>query len=118
MPVHRPGPARGRRLAAVGALLAAFSLLLTLPSAAADTPVRGSAYLGMGVPAHDGEHGTPVPGDATRTEGVDVSSHQGNVAWSTLWSSGVKWACAKATEGRTTRTRTSRSSTTAPTTWA
>ena len=30
---------------------------------------------------------------------MDVSSHQGNVAWSTLWSSGVKWAYAKATEG-------------------
>ncbi|MYS70504.1 lysozyme, partial [Streptomyces sp. SID5926] len=29
----------------------------------------------------------------------DVSSHQGNVAWSTLWNSGVKWAYAKATEG-------------------
>ncbi|MEU3695311.1 lysozyme [Streptomyces griseoviridis] len=102
MPVHRPGPARRRRSAVLGGLTAAvsaLSLLLALPSAAADVPPRGSAYLGMGVPAHDGEHGSPVPGDATQTEGVDVSSHQGNVAWSTLWSSGVKWAYAKATEG-------------------
>ena len=30
---------------------------------------------------------------------MDVSSHQGNVAWSTLWNSGVRWAYTKATEG-------------------
>ncbi|BFO15240.1 hypothetical protein SHKM778_16280 [Streptomyces sp. KM77-8] len=30
---------------------------------------------------------------------MDVSSHQGAVAWPTLWSSGVRWAYAKATEG-------------------
>lgn len=30
---------------------------------------------------------------------VDVSGHQDNVAWQTLWNSGVKWAHAKATEG-------------------
>lgn len=29
---------------------------------------------------------------------VNVSSHQGNVAWQTFWNSGVKWAHAKATE--------------------
>ncbi|GAA3218983.1 hypothetical protein GCM10020256_23450 [Streptomyces thermocoprophilus] len=84
-------------LAAVAALLAALSL--ALPARAAGTPARGSAYMGMGVLAHDGQAGTPVPGDATQTEGVDVSSHQGNVAWSTLWGSGVKWAYVKATEG-------------------
>jgi GH25 family lysozyme M1 (1,4-beta-N-acetylmuramidase) len=55
--------------------------------------------MGMGVPAHDGVHGLPGDTRASQTEGVDVSSHQGDVAWSTLWSSGVKWAYAKATEG-------------------
>jgi GH25 family lysozyme M1 (1,4-beta-N-acetylmuramidase) len=35
----------------------------------------------------------------TQTEGVDVASYQGSVAWSTLWNSGVRWAYAKATEG-------------------
>ncbi len=70
--------------------LAAFSRALSAPpSSAADTPARGSARLGMGVLAHDGQAGTPTTGDATQTEGVDVSGYQGNVAWSTLWSSGV-----------------------------
>ncbi len=121
MLVHRSGSARGRRFAVAGTLLAAFSLLFTVPAHSApadDVPPRGSAHMGMGVVEHDGQHGTPVPGRATQTEGVDVSSHQGNVAWSTLWNSGVRWAYVKATEGRTTRTPTSPSSTTARTTSA
>ncbi|NUK03795.1 lysozyme [Streptomyces lunaelactis] len=111
MPVHRSGttvpltssgrPRCSRLATAVGTLLAVISLLLTLPGAAgaADTPPRGSAHLGMGVIAHDGQGGLPPASRAVATEGVDVSSHQGNVNWSSLWSSGVKWAYVKATEG-------------------
>ncbi|MEG3630513.1 lysozyme [Streptomyces poriticola] len=103
MSVRRTGSPRSRRHAAAGVLLAASSLTLTAitaPSAAAaDIPARGSARMGTGVLAHDGQHGTPVPGGAARTEGVDVSSHQGDVAWTGLWTSGVRWAYAKATEG-------------------
>ncbi|WP_369391831.1 lysozyme [Streptomyces sp. CG1] len=104
MSVHRPGsdrPVRPRPLAVlVTALLAALSLTLPLTSAhAATRPSRGSAHMGMGVPAHDGRHGAPTSGVVTQTEGVDVSAYQGNVAWSTLWSSGVRWAYTKATEG-------------------
>ncbi|QIJ64706.1 lysozyme [Streptomyces sp. JB150] len=100
MPVHRSGTTRRRRrLALAGALLAALLPLLSVPASAADAPARGTAYMGMGVPAHDGVHGTPTPRGAVQTEGVDVSSHQGNVAWTTLWNSGVKWAYVKATEG-------------------
>ncbi|MFD4951598.1 lysozyme [Streptomyces sp. NPDC058451] len=101
MSVHRSGTARVRRLTAAGTLLAAFSLLLTLPSAAATAPARGSAHMGMGVVQHDGRGGTPAGGNAAvaQTEGVDVAGYQGSVAWSTLWSSGVRWAYAKATEG-------------------
>ncbi|MGV4984027.1 lysozyme [Streptomyces sp. NRAIS4] len=104
MPVHRPGPdrpIRPRPLAVlVTALLAALSLSLPLTSAhAATTPRRGSAHMGMGVLAHDGRHGTPAPSAVTQTEGVDVAGYQGNVAWSTLWGSGVRWAYTKATEG-------------------
>lgn len=57
--------------------------------------------MGMGVLEHDGRSGAPggISVQAVQTEGVDVSSHQGNVAWSTLWNSGVKWAYVKATEG-------------------
>jgi GH25 family lysozyme M1 (1,4-beta-N-acetylmuramidase) len=102
MPVLRSGSTDRSRLATVvGTLLAVLSLLLTLPSTAgaADAPPRGSAHLGMGVIAHDGQGGLPPVNRAAQTEGVDVSSHQGNVNWSGLWSSGVKWAYVKATEG-------------------
>ncbi|MFF8597516.1 lysozyme [Streptomyces sp. NPDC015232] len=107
MRVHRSGTTL------TGAALAALALLLPLTlsgtaSAAPDpdsktakqVPARGSAYMGMGVIAHDGQGPTGgVSIQAVQTEGVDVSSHQGNVAWSTLWNSGVKWAYVKATEG-------------------
>ncbi|MCW5250551.1 lysozyme [Streptomyces sp. SHP 1-2] len=93
-----------RRRTAAAVLFAAFCLLPALsasPASAADTPARGSAHLGMGVVAHDGQQrgsGRAVNA-AVQTEGVDVSSHQGDVDWPTLWSGGVKWAYAKATEG-------------------
>lgn len=107
MPVHRPGTPRRSRWSAAAVLLSvlsALSLLLTLPGAAQaagddDIPARGSARMGQGVIKHDGQGGLPPGGDAVQTEGVDVSSHQGNVAWSTLWNSGVKWSYVKATEG-------------------
>ncbi|MER5555030.1 lysozyme [Streptomyces sp. NPDC002793] len=106
MPVHRSGTTTSRRsprILAAGALLAALALPLTLPGAAyaAGTeavPERGTARMGQGVIAHDGQGGVPA-GRAVQTEGVDVSSHQGDVAWPTLWNSGVKWAYVKATEG-------------------
>jgi GH25 family lysozyme M1 (1,4-beta-N-acetylmuramidase) len=100
MPVHRSGTT-GRGGVAAAALLFVLALLLTLPGAAsaADRPARGSAYMGMGVPAHDGTGGLPPAPRAAQTEGVDVSSHQGEVAWSSLWNSGVRWAYVKATEG-------------------
>ncbi|MFF3453617.1 lysozyme [Streptomyces sp. NPDC002730] len=102
MPVHRSGTTGRSRLAtAAGTLLAVLTLLITLPGAAGatDTPPRGSAHLGMGVVAHDGQGGAPRDNRAAQTEGVDVSSHQGNVNWAALWNSGVKWAYVKATEG-------------------
>ncbi|GGB26504.1 hydrolase [Flexivirga endophytica] len=34
-----------------------------------------------------------------QTLGIDVSSHQGNVSWSSQWGAGVRWAYSKATEG-------------------
>ncbi|MFK8911991.1 lysozyme [Streptomyces sp. YS-3] len=107
MPVHRPGTARRAPLTAAGILLLALTLLLTAPgtSDAARPPARGSATMGMGVAAHDGTGGLPRDTrtvqavQTVQTEGVDTSSHNGNVAWSTLWNSGVKWAYVKATEG-------------------
>ncbi|MEX0173162.1 lysozyme [Streptomyces sp. LMG1-1-1.1] len=104
MRVHRSGTTLA------GAAVAALALLLPLAGSAGAAqdpgtrvaPARGSAYMGMGVIAHDGKGVKPGGGAGTlaaQTEGVDVSSHNGNVAWSTLWNSGVKWAYVKATEG-------------------
>ncbi|MEU2730933.1 lysozyme [Streptomyces griseoviridis] len=80
------------------------------PSATVPAPLlpeRGSAYMGVGVMAHEGSSGSPEPlSPATRasqTEGVDVSSHQREVAWPTLWSAGTRWAYTKATEGTSYR---------------
>ncbi|MEU9090765.1 lysozyme [Streptomyces sp. NPDC087901] len=108
MPVHRSGSktVRRSRFAAAGTLLAALSLLVALPGAAGAAPTagdptkpaRGTATMGMGVVAHDGQGGLPTT-RAVQTEGVDVSGHQNAVAWSTLWNSGVKWAYVKASEG-------------------
>jgi GH25 family lysozyme M1 (1,4-beta-N-acetylmuramidase) len=53
----------------------------------------------MGVIAHDGQGVLPPGTRAVHSEGVDVSSHQGDVDWLALWYSGVQWAYAKATEG-------------------
>ncbi|MFB7912824.1 lysozyme [Streptomyces sp. NPDC056061] len=111
MPVLRSasGTPRRSRFAAAGTLLAALSLLLALPgaasasdahdAAAAKKPARGTATMGMGVAAHDGQGGLPRDTRAVQTEGVDVAGYQGNVDWPTLWGSGVKWSYVKATEG-------------------
>ncbi|MFF5106560.1 lysozyme [Streptomyces sp. NPDC000134] len=101
------------RMLATGGFLAALSLLSSLyavpssagepppgePPVAEESPARGSAYMGMGVLAHEGVQGRPTGTRAAQTEGVDVSSHQGDVDWPALWKSGVKWAYVKATEG-------------------
>ena len=39
----------------------------------------------------------------TQTPGMDVSGHQGTVAWSTAWANGARFAYVKATEGTTYR---------------
>ncbi|GHJ35927.1 lysozyme [Streptomyces sp. TS71-3] len=104
MSVRSSRTPRRSPLAVSGTLLAALTLLLALPTTAqaaprtAEAPERGTAYLGMGVVAHDGRQpSSPLP-RAGQTEGVDVSGHQNSVNWGTLWNSGVKWAYVKATE--------------------
>jgi GH25 family lysozyme M1 (1,4-beta-N-acetylmuramidase) len=99
---------RGRRsrlglLGVLTGLLLALATPAALPDSGGRTPLRGTAYMGIGVLAHDGNAtraGTRSADDrGTRTEGVDVSSHQLNVPWSDLWADGVRWAYTKATEG-------------------
>lgn len=60
----------------------------------------GGAYAGWSAPRSTGVSTQSVqPAVATQTLGIDVSSYQGNVNWSSQWSAGVKWAYTKATEG-------------------
>ncbi|MEW2561328.1 lysozyme [Streptomyces griseorubiginosus] len=120
MPVHRPGSPRPRRAFLAGALIAVCALVPITPASAAEspdatasatagttpntpvtptTPARGTARMGMGVAAHDGQDGLPTGTRAAQTEGVDVASYQGNVSWTTLWNSGVRWSYNKASEG-------------------
>lgn len=110
MPSHGSGTARRRRgiLSAAGMFISALVLVVTAPGTANaapqdDKPVKpGEASMGVGVRMHEGgdpTDGTPPESLAATVEGVDVSSHQGNVNWSSLWSSGVRFAYVKATEG-------------------
>lgn len=91
------------RLRPIGLLSGLLLIVAAAPAATEPAPARGNAYMGIGVMAHERTSGTPeaIPPDtrAVWTEGVDVSSHQRDVAWSTLWSSGTRWAYTKATEG-------------------
>ncbi|MBK3641364.1 MULTISPECIES: lysozyme [Streptomyces] len=101
------GRAHRRLVAALTGLLALLSAVTATPASGESIPERGTAYMGIGIMAHDGITGspdsTPPMTRTVQSEGVDVSSHQREVAWSTLWSSGVKWAYTKATEGTSYR---------------
>jgi GH25 family lysozyme M1 (1,4-beta-N-acetylmuramidase) len=109
------GRSRRRLVAALAGLLLPLSAAPAALASAASAPpapdprpvpVRGSAYMGIGVQAHEGagapsaDTGAPRAGQA---EGVDVASYQGDVAWPTLWDSGVRWSYTKATEGTSYR---------------
>jgi GH25 family lysozyme M1 (1,4-beta-N-acetylmuramidase) len=88
------------------ALLSLLALLAgTVTATAAERPVHRDGdrnWMGSTLKKHEpGVPGAlPDPGLAAETvEGVDVSSHQGNVDWAALWNSGVRFAYVKATEG-------------------
>lgn len=119
MPDHGSGTARRGRgvLSAAALFISALALLVAAPGAASaapqdDSPQKagtvkpGEASMGVGVRMHEGgdpTDGSPPEAFAASVHGVDVSSHQGNVPWSTLWNSGVKFAYVKATEGTSYR---------------
>ncbi|MFF8772363.1 lysozyme [Kitasatospora sp. NPDC015120] len=61
-------------------------------------------FAGSTVAAHEGRGPGAAPAAAlavTQTPGLDVSSYQGNVAWSTVRANGARFAYVKATEGTT-----------------
>ncbi|WP_446666086.1 lysozyme [Flexivirga sp. B27] len=73
----------------------------TTAAARAGIHAPGEAYAGWKTPDTQQPLTRSVtPAAASgRTLGIDVSSHQGNVNWSSQWGAGVKWAYSKATEG-------------------
>ncbi|WP_030376142.1 lysozyme [Streptomyces rimosus] len=111
MPVHRSGhPTRRRPHSPAGLavlFLAVAALLLGLPGTAdataygkAPEPTHpGQDWAGSQVAEHEGDApGEAPPPTLASVEGVDVSSHNGNVPWQTLWNAGVRFAYVKATK--------------------
>ena len=58
----------------------------------------GDAYMGWRQPTSTAAAPTVMAPEAT-VEGIDVSSHQGNVDWAAQWNAGKRFAYSKATEG-------------------
>jgi GH25 family lysozyme M1 (1,4-beta-N-acetylmuramidase) len=99
-------PARlARRLGTAAAVLALTgSALAAGPSAGATpNPIThpDQDHMGSGVAAHFGARpaGSDVSAAVAGLPGLDVSSHQGNVNWTTVKNNGAKFAYVKATEG-------------------
>jgi GH25 family lysozyme M1 (1,4-beta-N-acetylmuramidase) len=113
MPLPRSGPSHRAAHGTVrtpAVLFTALTLLLVLPGIAEaegddERPVHPDRdWMGSTLSANEGH--TPAAPASSRTatasvEGVDVSSHNGNGAWSTLKKNGVRFAYVKATEGTT-----------------
>ncbi|MFI1972989.1 lysozyme [Streptomyces cinnamoneus] len=110
MPAHHFAP--GRRTphstaAVLVCLLTLLALLAVLPGSAHAAPARDGKqpthperdWMGSTLRHHEGEKAVPPTAGVSSVDGVDVSSHNGNVSWSTLWNSGNRFAYTKATEG-------------------
>jgi lysozyme len=104
-------PARRRALHAAATALLATALLLAFvspASASEETSIDGMPYgdheMGSQIRLHEGTAEMPkdsVPGDVTiqaSVQGIDVSSHQGNVDWAAQWNAGRRFVWVKATE--------------------
>jgi GH25 family lysozyme M1 (1,4-beta-N-acetylmuramidase) len=87
----------------------ASALLLTLiaatPAAHAGTPTESplrNHAMGSQIRLHDGVFNfnpAPIIDASSTVPGMDVSSYQGNVDWSTAYKNGARFAYIKATEG-------------------
>jgi GH25 family lysozyme M1 (1,4-beta-N-acetylmuramidase) len=112
-----PATARSRLAVLAGLFTALLALVLAAPGSAQAAPAGGTTpaakghlthpeldWMGSTVRAHEGAS-TTAPGTvtpmATQTPGMDVSGYQGNVAWSTAWNNGARFAYVKATESTT-----------------
>ncbi|WP_405747373.1 lysozyme [Streptomyces sp. NBC_01525] len=120
MPLRSSGSARRAFPVTAGTLivLTALALPLALPTAAAAATGNGQEpahpeqdWMGSTIAAHEGgnraggpetdDHETKASTSIASVNGVDVSSHNGNVGWPALRQSGVRFAYVKATEGTT-----------------
>ena len=59
----------------------------------------GDAFMGWRQSSTAATASAPAAVPAATVEGIDVSSHQGNVNWASQWSAGKRFAYVKATEG-------------------
>ncbi len=90
-----------RLVTAAAALALAGGALATAPAAgAAPNPIThpGADHAGSGLAARSGSSGGITP-MVSGLPGLDVSSYQGNVNWSSVKSNGAQFAYIKATEG-------------------
>lgn len=111
----RRAPSRRRAVGAVAGvaavLLAAAPTAQAAPAAAVGANPKGvqlepgQAYLGWSNPSSGSPvqaraaAGSATPAAAARVSGIDVSSYQQNVPWSTYYGQGFRFAYVKATEG-------------------
>ncbi|GAA2795026.1 lysozyme [Kitasatospora paracochleata] len=106
MPAPGTTPSHLLRRAATAAAATALLLGAAAAPATARTTPRPAFhperdFAGSTVVAHEGRspYGHLAPLAVAQTPGMDVSSWQGNVTWSTAWANGAKFAYIKATEG-------------------
>ncbi len=90
----------GFRVVRAAAIALVVSVLCPVPAQAE----QGSEdhYAGSQIAKHEGTGDmlmTPPDLGVGRVDGIDVSSHQGNVDWGHWWRSGKRFAYIKATEG-------------------
>ena len=71
------------------------------PSDDSDITHPDDDTVGSQVRLHEGTDAPAFEAAVAQTAGMDVSSHQGNVNWTTAWANGARFAYVKATEGTT-----------------
>lgn len=105
-PARTPATATGVFLPFLS-LLSLLALLLGLAGTAGAADVRRAPeprhpdqdWAGSQIARHEDPTAVgPAASLTASVEGVDVSSHNGSVSWSTAWNSGVRFAYVKATE--------------------
>jgi len=96
----QPRSRAGQIVIRTAAIALVMSILSPVTAGAEEGPEDHSA--GSQIAKHEGTAEmllTPPQLEVGQVEGIDVSSHQGNVDWGHWWRSGKRFAYVKATEG-------------------